>query len=129
MDKLIEKIKDKGLKLVEKTKKQIKKTILDDQLRRRFQLENPRRFIVSNHEPNMNLINEIISANAKVYEEDQVFVFYGHGNEDLSIGNYVKDLGNLQLYKIKSVVQVEIPVTLKDQVHDVPGTAVYCEEV
>ena len=129
MDKFIEKIKDKGLKLVEKTKNQIKKTILDDQLRRRFQLENPRRFIVSDHEPNMNLINEIISSNAKVYEEDQVFVFYGHGNEDLKAGNYVKDLGNLQLYKIKSVVQVEIPVTLKDQVHDVLGTAVYCEEV
>lgn len=129
MDKLIESIKEKGLKLVNQTKEKIKKTLLDDQLKRRFQLENPRKFIISDHKPSMNLINELTSSHAKVYEEDQVFVFYGHDLDDLKEGVYVKDLADLQLYKVVSVVEVEIPVTYKEKIHDVPGTAVYCEEM
>jgi len=136
MDKIKEFLKDKGVKLVEKTnqavkntKEKIKNTILNDQLRRRFQLENPHKFVVSEKEVQLNLIQELTAEHAKVYDEDDVFVFYGHNREDLQVGYYIKNLKDLQTYRITDLAEVELPVTHQDKIYDVEATAVYCEEV
>lgn len=136
MEKLMNLLKEKGLKLVEKTnevvnqtKDKIKQTLLNDQLKRRFQLENPKKFVVNDSIPKVNLIDELTAWHAKTYEEDLIFVFYGQHLEELKVGSFVKDLGTLEVFKIKEVAEVQIPVTYQDELHDVSATAVYCEEV
>jgi hypothetical protein len=129
-------LKENGLKLLEKTndfidstKNKIKDNLLNDQLKRRFQLENPYKFIVSNQPTKVDLIKEITALNAKKYDEDHVFVFYGPKEEnDLLIGDYIKDLATLEQFIIKDMVEVEVPVTYQDKVYEVVGLAVYCEE-
>jgi len=137
MDKFTKYLKEKGVKLVEKTnevidntKSKIKDTILKDKLRRRFQLENPHKFIITEHKVDSNIINELTSTYAKVYEEDHVFVLYGHKEDNqVDIGYFVRDLKTTDLYIVKDIVNVEVPVMFEEKIYDVEGTAIYCEEL
>jgi hypothetical protein len=137
MKDLKEKLKEKGLKLVEKTndfidstKEKIKHTLLNDQLKRRFQLENPHKMILSEDKVDVNLIRELTAYHAKIYEEDNVFVFYGQLKDiDVAKGYYARDLNTMEVFMVKDIAEVEIPVTYKEKIYDVPATAIYCEEV
>lgn len=137
MDKFTKYLKEKGVKLVEKTNKvidntknKIKDTILKDKLKRRFQLENPHKFIITENKVEANLINEMTSTHAKIYEEDHVFVLYGHQDDNhVDIGYFVRDLKTTALYIVKDIVDVEVPVMFEDEIYDVEGTAIYCEEL
>ncbi|MFP4478393.1 MAG: hypothetical protein ACLFPM_03045 [Candidatus Izemoplasmatales bacterium] len=137
MDKFRKYLKEKGMKLVHKTnevidetKNKIKDTILKEKLKRRFQLENPHKFIISESKSDSSLINELTSTHAKVYEEDHVFVIYGHQKDNhVDIGYFVRDLKTMNLYMVKDVIDVEVPVTFEGRLYDVEGTAIYCEEL
>jgi len=137
MKKVKDFLKDKGVKLVQttnkvidKTKETIKDTLLYEHLRRRFQLEYPHKMIVSSEPIDVNIITELRASHAKIYEDDNVFVFFGDlSHNQFIIGDFVKDLATLETYKIKDIAEVEIPVTLNDVVHEVKCTAVYCEGI
>jgi hypothetical protein len=73
-----------------------------------------------------SVIGELLPRNAKRYNEDDIFVFYG-GLEDNDIlpGYVIKDLSDNTLYQVKEVASVKIPVTYEDKEYEVDGTAVY----
>jgi len=137
MNQFKEKLKKKGLTLIKKTnvfidttKKKIKETLLNDQLKRRFQLENPQKMVISKTEEDVNLIKELTAHHAKIYDEDNVFVFYGN-QSDLEVKKafFVRNLNTMEIFRVKDIAEVEIPVTLQGKIYDVPATAVYCEAV
>jgi hypothetical protein len=122
----------KVVKSIEKgvsdTRKGIESTILEDELHRRFNLENPYRFEVRDPNAKPSPLAGWIARNAKRYDEDDLFVFYGGPERTgLEAGQIVKDLADGAEYVILNVVAVAIGVTYKDQTHDVPATAVQCK--
>ncbi|QWC00119.1 hypothetical protein KHQ88_00705 [Mycoplasmatota bacterium] len=135
MEKLKNYLKDKGVKLVEKTnevidytKSKIKDTILKDKLKRRFQLENPHKLMITESKVDVNLLQELTAEHAKIYEEDNIFVLYGHQKDNqVDLGYFVRDLKTMELYIVKDMVDVEIPVTFEDEIYNIEGTAIYCE--
>lgn len=130
-------LKDKGSSLVKKTnevldstKDKIKDTLLKDKLKRRFQLENPHKFIISKKRIQPKLLDELTASHAKTYLEDNVFVLYGeHLDNDVKIGYFVKDLSSLTSFIVKDIADVSVPVTLNEEIYDVKATAIYCEEL
>ncbi|MFW5793910.1 MAG: hypothetical protein ACOCV1_00270 [Bacillota bacterium] len=137
MENFIDKLKNKGVKILNKAKKSIKDTkesisdtILLDKLKHRFNLENPHKFIVSEQRVKSNLIKEISAQNAKRYEEDNIFVFFGNNEaNEFKPGFIVKDLKTMQDYIVKEVVEIEVPVEYKEKTYEVVGTALYTEEL
>ena len=135
MQNFKDKLKAKGLKILDKTnafidstKEKIKQTLLNDQLKRRFQLENPHKMLISKELTDVNIIKELTAYHAKIYEEDNVFVFYGPLNDlDIKQGYVIRDLATMEAYKVMDIAEVDLPVTLDEKIHEVPATAVYCE--
>ncbi|MDD3113033.1 MAG: hypothetical protein WCR28_06675 [Candidatus Izemoplasmatales bacterium] len=130
-----QKIQSLGLRVIEKTKEGIQKakesienTLLEDNLRRRFNLENPYKFQMVTSEPFKKVIEEWLPRHAKRYDEDDVFVFYGSMERNgFQAGEVLRDLSSDTDYRIKSVMEVYIPVTYEGKSIDVIATAVDCE--
>jgi len=121
----------KVVKTIEKgvvdTRKGIEDTLLEDELHRRFNLENPYRFAVRDPKAKTSPLAEWTARNAKRYDEDDLFVFYGDpARTGLAAGQIVTDLSDNAEYEIENVVAVEIGVTHQDRTHEVPATAVRC---
>ena len=137
MENFIDKLKNKGLKVFNKAKKSIKDTkesisdtILLDKLKRRFNLENPYKVIVSEKRVKSNLMKEISAQNAKRYDEDDIFVVFGNNEaNEIKSGFVVKDLKSMQDYIVKEVVEIEVPVEYERNTYEVVGTALYTEEL
>ncbi|MCF7924696.1 MAG: hypothetical protein K9L64_06320 [Candidatus Izimaplasma sp.] len=137
MKNLIDSLKGKGVKVLKKANKVIKDakenindTMLMDKLKRRFNLENPHKFIVTEEIAKTNLVKELSAQHAKRYDEDNIFVFFGNKEaNEIKNGFIVKDLKTLQDFIVKDIVEVEVPVELDGKSYEVIGTAVYTEEV
>ncbi|MCF7924836.1 MAG: hypothetical protein K9L64_07030, partial [Candidatus Izimaplasma sp.] len=111
-------------------KENINDTMLMDKLKRRFNLENPHKFIVTEEIAKTNLVKELSAQHAKRYDEDNIFVFFGNNEaNEIKKGFIVKDLKTLQDFIVKDIVEVEVPVELDSKSYEVIGTAVYTEEV
>jgi HSP90 family molecular chaperone len=128
---LSKKIKRLGLDLYKKAKNgyenaktAAEQTILNDQLRKRFNLENPYKFVVTNEKDKATIINKYIPRHAKRYNEDDIFVFYGEDN-DIAKGDVITDLSDETKYEVIQTVDVTMPVKLNDKVYDVPCVAAY----
>ncbi|MDD4184600.1 MAG: hypothetical protein PHI01_04230 [Candidatus Izemoplasmatales bacterium] len=134
---LSEKMRMLGIKIVEKTKAGIKKaktgienTLLEDHLRKRFNLENPYKFQIIKDKAKNTIIDELFYRHAKRYEEDDLFVFYGSlAANDLHKGYYIRDLSINADYEIKEVMEVEVPVEYNGKGYEIIGTAVITELV
>ncbi|MDD3957374.1 MAG: hypothetical protein PHW40_03040 [Candidatus Izemoplasmatales bacterium] len=133
---LPKRLHDLGLSVVEKTKKGIKQvkesienTVLEDQLRKRFNLENPYKFQLVKPDRSLgSWIQEQMPRHAKRYDEDDLFVFYGSIEQNgFSKGEIIKDLSDEAMYKIVHQVEVCVSVRLDEKAHDVVATAVSCE--
>lgn len=130
-----QRIQSLGLRMIEKTKEgfqkakeNIENTLLEDHLRRRFNLENPYKFQMVSTEPFQKVIEEWLPRHAKRYDEDDVFVFYGSmSRNDFHADDVIRDLSSNTDYRIKSIMEVFIPVTYEDKAVDVIATAVDCE--
>ncbi len=129
------KLKELGLKVVKKVeegidyaKSTVDQTIMHDNLRRRFNLENPYRFMV--YEPNTkpSILQTLLPIHAKRYEEDDTFVFFGSLNDTkFRLGDIVQDLSDNAKYEIKAMESVLVPVTYNENEYDIVGTAVKCK--
>ena len=129
-----QKLKKLGIQVVDTAKKGIEKavsgienTILEDNLRRRFNFENPYRFeIITHGKP--DILTNLLPKHAKRYEEDDLFVFYGsvHSNGFIK-GNIIKDLSDNAEYSIEDIIEVSIPVEFEGKSYTVVGTAVTCK--
>jgi hypothetical protein len=133
---LSQKLKKLGISLVDTAKKGVEKaksgleqTLLEDNLRRRFNLENPYRFEVYTHSKTDLLMN-FLPRHAKRYDEDNLFVFYGTIEfNDFQRGYIIKDLSDNSEYSIEEIVEVTIPVEYENVSHYVTATAVTCKSL
>ncbi len=132
---LPQKLRDLGVSVYKKTEAGLKKakasldnTILDDHLHRRFNLENPYKFQIIKDKSKTNFISSILPKNAKRYEEDDLFVFYGSmDHNNLEKGNIIRDLSANADYEIKELMEVSVPVEYENKRHEVLGTCAVCE--
>ena len=128
----IKKLKDAGLGIIAKTKsgfnltkKTIEQNFLNDALKKRFNLENPHRFLIYESEEKLGLLQKLTPLYAKRYLEDEIFVFFGHlMEEDIKESYLLKDLSDEALYKVKEIAYVKVSVTYENKAYDVDGTAV-----
>ncbi|MFH0992914.1 MAG: hypothetical protein V1761_01040 [bacterium] len=129
---LPQKLRELGLKAfksIEKgvvtTRKGIENTFLTEELRRRFNLENPYKFEIRDAKAKTNLFTGLAAKNAKRYEDDDLFVFFGLPEDTgLVVGTIIKDLSDGAEYAIETIIAVTMTVTLEDKGYDVPATAV-----
>lgn len=108
--------------VVKSTNSQIKK----EKLRKRFNLENPHRFVLLDSKTRVKLFDNIFARHAKKYDEDDIFVFYGSKSfNSFEKGQKIKDLSDNVVYEILEIVEVTIPVSLDENVFDVECSAIY----
>lgn len=135
MKEFAKKLKDLGIKVVKKVesgidhaKASVESTILTENLRHRFHLENPYRFIVCEPSAKPSLIQTLMPQNAKRYEEDDTFVFFGSPEDNhFRIGDIVTDIADQSKYEILAIEGVLVPVMLNENEYEVKGTAVSCK--
>lgn len=102
--------------------KQIKK----EKLRKRFNLENPFKFVMMDASLRIKFMDSLLARHAKRYDEDDILVFFGSKEENnFKIKQRIKDLSDNTVYEIIEIVEVTIPVTLESRDIDVPCTAIY----
>lgn len=112
----------------EKTKKSIENTLLEDQLRRRFNLENPYKFQIVKDANLPNIINDLLSRHAKRFIEDELFVFYGTlEDNDFQKGSVIRDMSTNKDYLIQDLMAVTVGVELDGIIHEVDATAAVCK--
>jgi hypothetical protein len=130
-----EKFKKMGLKVIKKVeegivsaKSGVENTLLNDNLRKRFNLENPYRFVVTEPKAKASIIQSFAPVHAKRYEEDNTFIFYGKPESNhIRIGDIVTDLSDNMKYEVEEIQMILVSVTYNDQDYDVPATAVLCK--
>ncbi len=131
---LSQKLKKAGLQVYDSAKKGVEKamtgiehTILEDNLRRRFNLENPYRFEVIT-KSKTDILNNLLPRHAKRYDEDNLFVFYGSlSSNDFHKGHIIKDLSDNAEYLVEEILEVSIPVEYDGKSHMVVATALNCK--
>jgi len=129
------KAKELGLKVIKSVEKgvenvrmSVEKTVLDDNLRRRFNLENPYKFEVYEKGIKSTMLTNLFVRNAKRYEEDDLFVFAGSISENkFEKGGIVKDLAANAEFRILDIIQVLVPVEFEGKRYEIVGTALHCQ--
>ncbi len=130
---IVEKLKKVGIKIANKaqetfntTRNSIEQNFLNDSLRKRFNLENPYKFIIMDSKEKSSILNELLPRYAKRYLEDDIFVFYGTlKDNDIKVDYIIKDLSDETLYKVLELVDVKVTVTYQNKDYEVDGVAVY----
>lgn len=130
---IVEKLKKVGIKIANKaqetfntTRNSIEQNFLNDSLRKRFNLENPYKFIIMDSKEKSSILNELLPRYAKRYLEDDIFVFYGSlKDNDIKVDYIIKDLSDETLYKVLELVDVKVTVTYQNKDYEVDGVAVY----
>ncbi len=134
---MADRLKDLGIEIYNAAKKEYdavvasaEKTFNKEKLRKRFNLENPYRFVMLDTSFHCKLLERFFARNAKRYDEDDILVFFDTKSENgFQPKHRIKDLSDNTMYEIIEVVDVTIPVTLENQDIDVPCTAVYCKVI
>lgn len=109
-------------------KDSMEKTVLDDNLRHRFNLENPYKFEVYGKGNKSTMVTSLLVRNAKRYEEDDLFVFFGSvADNGFEKGGIIKDLAINAEFRILDIVQVLVPVEFNGKTYEVVGTALNCQ--
>lgn len=127
-------LKNLGIKVVNTAKKgfndvkaSVENTILEEHLKKRFNLENPYRFVLVSESKKLSILDELSARHAKRYDEDDLFVFFGKlDRNDFLPGKLIVDLSDMAEYKIKDLVEVSIPIEYNHENHEVEATAVMC---
>lgn len=130
---IVDKLKKIGINIATKaqetfnsTRNSIEQNFLNDSLRKRFNLENPYKFVIMNSMEKPSVINELLPRHAKRYLEDDIFVFYGTiKDNDILEGYIIKDLSDETMYKVLEIVDVKVNVTYQNKEYEVDGVAVY----
>lgn len=126
------KLKELGIKVgksvekgIESAKLSMENTLLEDNLKRRFNLENPYRFEIYDANKKSNVLTGLFVRHAKRYIEDDLFVFQGAIYENNFVkGGIIKDLSDNTEFQIQEIMQVLVPVTYNEKEYEIVGTAV-----
>jgi hypothetical protein len=135
MKEFATKLKELGLKVIKKVetgidaaKNTVEANILNDNLRRRFNLENPYRFVVCEPNAKPSFVQTLLPVHAKRYVEDDTFIFFGAPTETkYRVNDIVTDISDNARYQIVQLEGVLTTVVLNDKEHEVKGTAVKCK--
>lgn len=130
---LSSRLKDLGIEISNAAKKEYKavvsgaeKQIRNDKLRRRFNLENPYRFVLVNNQRRFKILDTVLAKHAKRYLEDDILVFYGSkADNQFESGQKLKDLSDNTIYEILEIVDVMLPVNYNNKSIEVACTAIY----
>lgn len=110
--------------VVATAEKQVKK----EKLRRRFNLENPYKFILMDSQKRIRFLDSMFARHAKRYDEDDILVFFGSNKANgFKPTHRIKDLSDNSIFEVIEVVEVTLPVKLEESEIDVACTAVYCK--
>lgn len=126
-------LKELGIEIANAAKKEYKAVVLGaekqirkDKLRRRFNLENPFRFVLLDSKTRIKLFDGLMARHAKRYDEDDILVFFGRKEDNnFQSKQRIKDLSDESVYEIIEIVDVMMPVKHEDKVVEVACTAVY----
>jgi len=132
-----DRLKDLGIEIYNAAKKEYEAVVstADEQigkekLRKRFNLENPYKFVMLDSSLRIKLLDNLMARHAKRYDEDDILVFFGTKKENhFKPKQRIKDLSDNTVYEIAEIVEVKIPVTLNNKDVEVPCTAIYGEIV
>lgn len=135
--KFTDRLKDLGIEIYNAAKKEYEAVVSNadeqigkEKLRRRFNLENPYKFVMLDSSLHIKLLNNLMARHAKRYDEDDILVFFGTKKENhFKPKQRIKDLSDTTVYEIAEIVEVKIPVTLNNRDVEVPCTAIYGEIV
>ncbi len=130
---LIDRLKGLGIEVVNAAKKEYKSVISEtekrfskEKLRKRFNQENPYKFVLLDRKVRIKIIDNLLARHAKRYNEDDILVFFGMKKENHFKPNQkIKDLSDNIIYEIVEIVDVMIPVTMDNKDIEVPCTAIY----
>lgn len=126
-------LKNLGIEIYNAAKKEIgavksstEKEIRKDKLRKRFNLENPYRFVLLDSKTRVKLLDGLMAKHAKRYDEDDILVFFGSKEDNnFQPKQHIKDLSDETVYEVLEIVDVFMPVKYKEKVVEVPCTAIY----
>jgi hypothetical protein len=126
-------LKDLGIEIANAAKKEYKavvsgaeKQIRKDKLRKRFNLENPYRFVLLDSKIRVKLLDGLMAKHAKRYDEDDILVFFGSKEDNnFQAKQQIKDLSDETIYEVIETVDVTIPVKFEEKVVEVACTAIY----
>ncbi len=130
-----ERLKELGIEIysaakkeVLEAKKEVQEQFKQEKLRKRFNLENPYKFVLMDGTIRIKFLDSLLARNAKRYDEDDILVFFGKKEDNnFEPKHRIKDLSDNVTYEVVEIVDVFIPVTMDDRDIDVPCTAVYCK--
>ncbi|OQX93212.1 MAG: hypothetical protein B6I17_03720 [Tenericutes bacterium 4572_104] len=130
---LIDRLKGLGIEVINAAKKEYQtvisgteKQFSKEKLRKRFNQENPYKFVLLDGPVRIKIIDNLLARHAKRYNEDDILVFFGTKKENhFKPSQRIKDLSDNIIYEIVEVVEVMIPITLNNKDIEVPCTAIY----
>jgi spore coat polysaccharide biosynthesis predicted glycosyltransferase SpsG len=126
-------LKDLGVEIYSAAKKEFEavvssaeKQFKKEKLRKRFNLENPYKFVLLDSSFRVKLLDSLMARHAKKYDEDDILVFFGGADENtFEKGHRIKDLSDDSIMEVLEIVEVKLPVRMEDTTVDVPCTAIY----
>ncbi len=102
------------------------KKIKKEKLRKRFNLENPYKFVLLDDQKRMRWFDKYFARHAKRYDEDDILVFFGTQKENgFKPNQRIKDLSDESVMEIIETVDVNLSVKYENDQIEVPCTAVY----
>ncbi|XMB73136.1 hypothetical protein RJI07_04280 [Mycoplasmatota bacterium WC30] len=126
-------LKDLGIEICNAAKKEYEvvvsgaeKTLHKEKLKKRFNLENPYKFVLLDSGLRIKILDNWLAKHAKRYDEDDILVFFGDKKYNkFKPKQRIKDLSDETVMEIIELVDVSISVSLNNKEVDVPCTAVY----
>ena len=110
--------------VVATAEKQVKK----EKLKRRFNLENPYKFVLLDSSKRIRFLDSMFARHAKRYDEDDILVFFGTNKSNgFQPHHRIKDLSDNSIFEVLEIVEVSLPVKYEEKEVEVPCTAVYCK--
>lgn len=102
------------------------KQIRKDKLKKRFNLENPYRFVLLDSQTRVKMLDRFFARHAKRYDEDDILVFFGNkASNHFKNKQKIQDLSDNTILEVIETVDVMIPVSFEEKTVDVACTAVY----
>lgn len=126
-------LKDLGIEIYNAAKKEVDSVVTsaetqisNEKLRRRFNLENPYRFLLMDRPCKIKCLSSFFAKHAKRYDDDDILVFFGSKSKTkFKAKQRIKDLSDNTIMEIIELVDVKISVSLNEREIEVPCTAVY----
>lgn len=126
-------LKDLGVEIYNAAKKEYESVVSSaerqvsmSKLKKRFNLENPYRFVLLDSSTRVKWLDSFFAKHAKRYDDDDILVFFGSKAQNkFKVKQRIKDISDNTIMEVIEMVDVKITVTLNEEEVEVPCTAIY----